>query len=46
MEQKAATNVGQGFPGLVRQLLRSNSRSKYKTTFRNLGVSSNKFATV
>jgi len=46
MEQKAATNIGQDVPVLVRQLLSSNPRLKYKTAFRNLGVSSNKFAIV
>jgi len=46
MEQKATANTGQGVPVLVRQQLSSNPRSKYKTTFKNLGVSWNKFATV
>jgi len=45
MEQKTTTNIGQGVPVLVRHQLSSNPRSKHKTVFRNLGVSSNKFVT-
>jgi len=46
MEQKVTANIGQGVSILVRQLLTSKPSSKYNTTFRNLGVSWNKFASV